>query len=97
MRATPGTAVVTGASAGIGAEYAERLAARGWDVVPVARRAERLADLAERLRARHGVTVSPLAADLTHPGGQAAVDRLAADEAGLRHPPGVPLADRYRP
>ena len=59
-----GTAVVTGASSGIGKVYAEKLAARGYDLLLVARRAERLSALAEQLKAKHGVTVTNIVADL---------------------------------
>ncbi len=62
-----GTAVVTGASSGIGKVYAEKLAARGFDLLLVARRADRLSDLAEQLKARHGVGVESLVADLSKP------------------------------
>lgn len=58
-------AVVTGASSGIGAVYAERLAARGYDLVLVARRAERLETLASKISAAHGVEVDSIVADLT--------------------------------
>ena len=57
-------ALVTGASSGIGQAFAEALAARGFDVIAVARRVERLEDLAVRLEAAHGVRVTPLAVDL---------------------------------
>lgn len=57
--------LVTGASTGIGAVYAERFARRGHDLVLVARHLERLTALAERLRGETGVQVDILQADLT--------------------------------
>lgn len=62
---TQGTALVTGASSGIGAIYAQRLAARGFDLLLVARDQERLEAAASKLRAEHGVQVEVLKADLT--------------------------------
>ncbi|MEU8951192.1 SDR family oxidoreductase [Streptomyces sp. NPDC048489] len=70
------TAVVTGASSGLGAEFAQQLAQRGADVVLVARRAERLATLAERLRERFGVTAHVLGFDLA---GHDAAHQVAAE------------------
>lgn len=79
----PGVIVITGASSGIGAGFARRYAARGLDVVLVARRAERLESLAEELRGLHRVEATVLAADLADPAAPAAIAAELA-ERGIR-------------
>lgn len=61
------TTIVTGASSGLGAEFARQLAARGSDLVLVARREDRLETLADELSRAHGVTVTTIARDLGAP------------------------------
>jgi short-subunit dehydrogenase len=79
-----GTAVVTGASSGIGAIYADRLAKRGYDLVLVARGQSRMDALAARLRSESGVRIEILAADLTADADVAKVEqRLAVGDVRL--------------
>ena len=61
------TALVTGASDGIGAEFVEILAGRGYDLILVARREEKLNELAVRLSDKFGVECTVIAADLSEP------------------------------
>jgi short-subunit dehydrogenase len=74
------TVLITGASAGIGAEFARQLAQRGSSLVLVARRAERLETLATELQERHGVMVTSLPMDLA----QAGVGQRLSDELDHR-------------
>jgi short-subunit dehydrogenase len=78
-----GTALVTGASTGIGAVYADRLVTRGYDLILVARNEPRLRSLSARLSAETGRSVKVLRADL---GNKA---ELARVEATLRDDPSI--------
>ncbi|WP_336810679.1 SDR family NAD(P)-dependent oxidoreductase [Bosea sp. MMO-172] len=80
---TQQTFLVTGASNGIGAVYADRLARRGHDLVLVARSADKLQALAERLRQETGVAVEVLAADLGKPGDLARVEKRLREDAAI--------------
>src|ERR1700753_967350 len=64
--ANKGTALVTGASTGMGAIYADRLARRGYDLILVARSQDKLSQLATRLGKETGRKVETVAADLNH-------------------------------
>ncbi|MGH1490314.1 MAG: SDR family NAD(P)-dependent oxidoreductase [Acidimicrobiales bacterium] len=72
-------ALITGASSGIGAEFAKRIAADGVNVVIAARRIDRLESLAEELRTIHGVAVRPVQADLSSVEGIDAIEKAVAD------------------
>ena len=77
------TVLVTGASSGIGAVYAERFAQRGHPLVLVARDQSRLDALAAGLRQAHGVPVDVLPADLTQPADLAAVEARLREDARI--------------
>ncbi|MBW9089489.1 SDR family oxidoreductase [Rhizobium wenxiniae] len=81
---TIGTALVTGASSGIGTVYAEKLAQRGYDLKLIARDRDRLDRLAEKLSADHGVTVQALPADLSEPADLEYVSSMLSYDASLR-------------
>jgi hypothetical protein len=94
--------LITGASSGIGAVYADRFARRGHALVLVARDAARMEALAERLRAETGVSIDVLAADLTNPADLGTVERrlreddrigILINNAGAAAPGGFATAD----
>jgi uncharacterized protein len=81
-RASLGAALITGASTGIGAVYADRLARRGYDLILVARDEKRLTEVADRLRREAGITAEVVKADLTSTADLSRVEeRLRADQS----------------
>lgn len=82
-RTTFRTALITGASAGLGAEFARQLAATGTSLILVARRLDRLDDLARKVREKHAVTVETLQADLATSDGIDRVERRIVETATL--------------
>jgi short-subunit dehydrogenase len=84
MNTSPkGTALITGASSGIGAVYADRLAGRGHDLILVARNREKLEALAARLTADTGRSVEAIAADLNDGADLARVEQVLRSDAGI--------------
>ncbi|NRQ39817.1 SDR family oxidoreductase [Nonomuraea sp. NN258] len=100
------TALITGATAGLGAAFARRLAADGFTLVLVARDESRLAETADQLKLRYGVSVELLPADLASDEGLALVESrlregvdLLVNNAGFGHPGRfleVPVEDELR-
>ena len=92
-------ALVTGASAGIGVAYAERLARDGWDLILTGRRQDRLDELAERLESSNAVHIETIPADLAVEAGRRVIDdacrtrelQMLVNNAGLAHY--MPLLD----
>ncbi|MFA1676666.1 SDR family NAD(P)-dependent oxidoreductase [Rhizobium mongolense] len=78
-----GTALITGASSGIGAIYADRLARRGYDLILVARNKERLDALAERLTDETGRAVEVVAADLGNKDDLGRVEKVLRTDASI--------------
>ncbi|WP_193452373.1 SDR family NAD(P)-dependent oxidoreductase [Pseudomonas nitroreducens] len=78
-----GRALITGASSGIGATYAQRFAAQGYDLLLVARDQQRLEALAARLGEEYGVSVDVLKADLTRREDRARVEARLAEDSSI--------------
>lgn len=76
-------ALVTGASSGIGAAFAERLAKDGYDLIVVARRGDKLEELAGRLQESYPVSVEVLVADLSQHDAHRMVEKRIADDSAL--------------
>ncbi|WP_457389292.1 SDR family NAD(P)-dependent oxidoreductase [Roseateles sp. P5_E1] len=77
-------ALITGASSGIGAVYADRLAARGYDLILVARRADRLQALSAQVSKAYGIKAEAIVADLTQDQDLARIETVLATQEDLR-------------
>ena len=84
MNPSPGIAVVTGASSGIGAVYADRLARRRYDLLLVARREDRLRSLAAKLEQTYGIHAETLVADLAQEDDLARLESVLARNPAIR-------------
>jgi short-subunit dehydrogenase len=82
-QADKGTALITGASSGIGAQYAERLARRGYDLILVARNRQRLDALAARLESETLAMVEPVAADLGDPADLRRIENILRTDSSI--------------
>lgn len=80
---TKGTALVTGASTGIGTVYADRLARRGYDLIIVARNQDRLNSLASRLTTETGRNIEVVTADLNKKADLARVEKILREDASI--------------
>jgi short-subunit dehydrogenase len=85
MSSSKGTVLITGASSGIGAIYAERFAGRGHNLILVARNKERLAAIAARIAARHRVELRTIARDLTDRTGLSEVEAILKSDASITY------------
>jgi short-subunit dehydrogenase len=83
MTSPKGTALITGASSGIGAVYADRLARRGYDLILVARNQQRLNAVAGKLRGETGRDVAVLPADLNEKAGLAKVEAVLRENSAI--------------
>ena len=83
MAARPGTALITGATSGIGEVYADRLARRGYDLVLVGRNTDKLQALSTSLSSTYGVAVERIVADLGETAGLARVERRFETDASI--------------
>jgi uncharacterized protein len=83
MTTSKGTALITGASTGIGAVYADRLAKRGYELILVARNEVRLKDVATRITGSTGRSVKVLPADLNNRSALAKVEKVLESDAAI--------------
>ncbi len=91
------TAVVTGASSGIGAVYADRLAARGYDLIVVARRSDRLEALVEKISKVYGAKVEVIVADLEKEAHFVRVEKILATNPAVHVLVNNTGLSRFRP